>query len=64
MPKLAYRSKLPRPDDPDILEPLADLIAQGVPMRLAAVEPPPIIWVSTLADARVVRDYASAWPAR
>ncbi len=37
MPKLAYRTTLPRPDDPDILKSIADDVKRGVPMRYAAI---------------------------
>ena len=36
MPKLKYRSKLPRPDDPDIYEPICQAIAIGMPQAQAA----------------------------
>lgn len=37
MPKLAYRNKLPRPDDPELLESIYNDISQGIPLRYAAV---------------------------
>ena len=37
MPKLAYRTTLPRPDDPEILESIYQDLSRGVPLRHAAV---------------------------
>ena len=37
MPKLAYRSKLPRPDDPDLLASIRADLEAGVPLNYAAV---------------------------
>ena len=37
MPALAYRTKLPRPDDPDILDTIREEVAKGTPLRHAAV---------------------------
>ena len=36
MPALAYRSTIPRPDDPSILDAIAQAIADGEPMATAA----------------------------
>src|SRR3990167_10601715 len=38
MPKLAYRTPLPRPDDPELLQGIYDAVAYGIPLRYAAVE--------------------------
>ena len=37
MPTLAYRTKMPRPDDPDILEAIYVDVTRGIPLRHAAV---------------------------
>lgn len=37
MPKLAYRTTLPRPDDPDILEAVYAQVSLGIPLSHAAV---------------------------
>src|SRR3990167_2471205 len=37
MPKLAYRTTLPRPDDPQLLQAIYDDVAFGIPLRYAAV---------------------------
>ena len=36
MPKLKFRSKLPRPDDPEILDIIYDNVSQGMPLCHAA----------------------------
>ena len=38
MPKLAYRTKLPRPDDPDVYEPICAAIALGMSQEKAAAK--------------------------
>ena len=38
MPKLAYRTTLPRPDDPELLGTIATQLEAGVPLRYAAVQ--------------------------
>ena len=37
VPKLAYRTTLPKPDDPEILDAIASDVARGVALRFAAV---------------------------
>jgi hypothetical protein len=36
MPRLAYRTTLPRPDDPELLETIAHHLGRGIPLRFAA----------------------------
>ena len=56
MPKLLYRSKLPRPDAPDILEPIAAHLRLGVPLRYAAT----LAGISEHTAYGWVTDYARA----
>ena len=37
MPKLTYRTTLPKPDDPDILESIYEDVKRGVPLKYAAI---------------------------
>ena len=38
MPKLAYRTTLPRPDDPELLQAIYDDVAYGLPLKYAAAK--------------------------
>ena len=37
MPKLTYRTKLPKPDDPEIIDAIYADVSAGIPLRYAAV---------------------------